>query len=196
MIDMNKILGVIMLRAPIYRAIADDQAGTTNAAIVFVIATLIRGFFDGIVTTSSGVNSITIGGAFVGAITGLIIGAIGWVFTAWVLAFVAKQLDGKTSTSEMLRVTGYVAVFGVVSVLNIFRIIPVLGCLTGLVSFAVAILSLVGYVIGVREAAEFTTGKAIICALVAAIVNFVIVVLIGGAILTALLVVFGLAFAH
>ena len=196
MIDMERIMGVIMLRAPVYRAIADDKLGTTPAAIVFVIATLIRGFFDGIVTSSSGTPTISIGGAFVGAITGLIIGAIAWVFTAWVLAFVAKQLDGKTDFSEMLRVTGYVAVFGVVSVLNIFKIIPVLGCLTGLISFAVAILSLVGYVIGVREAAEFTTGKAIITASVAAIVNFIIVVLIGGAILTALLVAFGLAFGR
>ena len=193
MIDMQKIMGVIMLRAPIYRAIADDQAGTTNAAIVFVIATLIRGFFDGIVTTSQGVASISIGGAFAGAITGLIIGLIGWVFTAWVLAFVAKQLDGKTSTSEMLRVTGYVSVFSLVGVLHIFRLIPVLGCLTTLISLAVAVLSLVGYTIGVREAAEFTTGKAIITAVVAVVVNFIIVVLIGGAIITALLVLFAIA---
>ncbi len=194
---IERIMGVVMLRAPVYRAIADDQAGTTQAATVFVIATLIRGFFDGIVTSSStGGTTLSIGGAFVGALTGLVIGLIGWVFTAWVLAFVARQLDGKTDFSEMLRVTGFVAVFSVISVLNIFKLIPVLGCLTGIIAFVVWVASLVGYVIGVREAAEFTTGKAIISALVAVIVNFVIVFLIGGAIITALLVVFGLAFGR
>ncbi len=194
--NINRILGVIMLRAPVYREIADDQAATTEAAIVFVVATLIRGFFDGLVSTSGGTAHISIGGAIGGAIGGLIIGAIGWVFTAWVLAFVAKQLDGKTSFSEMLRVTGYVSVFGVVSVLNIFRVIPLLGCLTGLISLVVGVLYLIGYMIGVREAAEFTTGKAIITAVVAAVVNFVIVVLIGGAIITAIAGLFLLAGVH
>lgn len=196
MIDMQKIMGVLLLRAPVYRAIADDQAGTTNAAIVFVIATLIAKFFDGIVTTSSGVATLSIGGAIVSAIGGLIIALIAWAFTAWVLAFVAKQLDGQTTTSEMLRVTGYVAVFNVISVLNIFKLIPVLGCLTGIITFVVWVISLVAITIGVREAAEFTTGKAIITAVVAWVVNFIIVFLIGGAIITALLVVFGLAFGR
>ncbi len=184
--NINRILGVIMLRAPVYREIADDQAATTEAAIVFVVATLIRGFFDGLVTTTSGTTSLSFGGAIGGAIGGLVVGAIGWVFTAWVLAFVAKQLDGKTSFSEMLRVTGYVSVFGVVSVLNIFRLIPLLGCLTGLIGLVVGVLNLIGYIIGVREAAEFTTGKAIIAAIVAAVVNFIIVVLIGGVVIGAI----------
>jgi hypothetical protein len=194
--NINRILGVIMLRAPVYREIADDQAATTEAAIVFVVATLIRGFFDGLVSTSGGTAHLSVGGAIVGAIGGLVIGLIGWVFTSWVLAFVAKQLDGKTSTSEMLRVTGYVSVFGVVSVLNIFRLIPLLGCLTGLISLGVSLLYLIGYMIGVREAAEFTTGKAIITAVVAVVVNFVIVVLIGGAVITAIAGLFLLAGAH
>ncbi len=191
--NINRILGVIMLRAPVYREIADDQAATTEAAIVFVVATLIRGFFEGLVTTSNGVTSLSFGGAIGGAIGGLVVGLIGWVFTAWVLAFVAKQLDGKTSTSEMLRVTGYVSVFGLVGVLNIFRLIPLLGCLTGLIGLVVGVLNLIGYIIGVREAAEFTTGKAIIAAIVAAVVNFVIVVLIGGVVIGAIAGLFLLA---
>ncbi len=191
--NINRILGVIMLRAPVYREIADDQQATREAATVFVVVTLISGFFNGIVKSSNGVNFLSIGGAIGGAIGGLIIGLIGWVFTSWVLAFVAKQLDGKTSTSEMLRVTGYVSVFSLVNVLNIFKLIPLLGCLTTLIAIAVWILSLVGYVIGVREAAEFTTGKAIIAAIVAVIVNFVIVFVIGGIIIAAVVALFAFA---
>ncbi len=49
--------------------------------------------------------------------------------------------------------------------------------------FIVAILRIIGYTIGVREAAEFTTSKAIITAIIAGIVNFIIVTAIGGIIL-------------
>ncbi len=184
--NYDRIQGVIMLRAPVYRQIADDLAGTQGAAIVFIVATLISGFFNRF-ADSAGIH---FGEAITGAIGGLVIGLIGWVFTSWVLSFVATQLGGKTNFSEMLRVTGYVAVFNVISVVNILRIIPFLGWLAGLITFAVAVLSLVGYVIGVREAAEFDTGKAVITAIVAIVVNVVIVVLIGGAIITALIGLF------
>lgn len=177
--NYDRIQGVIMLKAPVYREIADDLAGTQGAAIVFIVATLISGFFNWFVTATG----LHIGAAIVGAIGALVVGLIGWVVTAWVLSFVATQLGGRTSTSEMLRVTGYVAVFNVVGVLNIFRIIPLLGWLAGLITFVVWLLSLVGYVIGVREAAEFSTTNAVITAVVAVVVNIIIASVIGGAII-------------
>jgi hypothetical protein len=61
------------------------------------------------------------------------------------------------------------------------------------VSFIVAILKLIGYIIGVREAAEFSTGNAVITAIIAAIINFIIVVAIGGAIIAAILIPLGIA---
>jgi len=180
----DRIMGVITLKAPVYRAIADDTAGTSQAAIVFVVVTVIEAFFKGLVqTNSSGTTEFSFLSGIINIFVGLIFGLIAWVFTAWVLSAVARALDGKTSTSEMLRVTGFVKVFGLIAVLNVLRFVPALACLATILSFAVGILSLVGYVIGVREAAEFTTGKAIITGIIAAIVNFVIVVLIGGLIL-------------
>lgn len=191
---LDRIMGVITLKAPIYRAIADDQTATTQAALVVIIATLIRGFFEGLVRMGSGGTvNISIGGAIVGAIVTVIVGLVAWVFSAWVLAFVATALGGKTDTGEMMRVTGFVQVFSVVAVLNILvAISPLLGCITGLIGLVVAILSLIGYLIGVREAAEFTTGKAVVAAIVAAIVNFIIIAVIGGAITAALLGVLAL----
>ncbi len=190
MFDWNTILaraiGVVTLKAPVYRQIADDMTATPQALAVFIISTLIASFFDGLVTESNGVTSFTFGGGIVGAIFGVIIGLIGLYFTAWVLSAVAKALGGRTETGEMVRVTGYVSVFGLVSVLNIFKLIPGLGCLTGILMFLVFVAKLVGYVIGVREAAEFSTTNAIITAVVATVVNFVIVVLIGGAIIGAI----------
>ncbi len=184
--NYDRIMGVITLKAPVYREIADDLAGTQGAATVFIVATLISGFFDRLVTSSG----LHIGSAIVGAIGGLIFGLIGWVAASWVLSFVATQLGGRTNTSEMLRVTGYVAVFSVISVLNIFRLIPLLGWLAGLITFVVSVLMLIGYVIGVREAAEFSTTNAVITGIVAVVVFAVIAFLIGGAIIGSLVGLF------
>jgi hypothetical protein len=169
-------MGVLTLRAPIYKEIADDTTATSQAALIFIVCTIINGFFSRLVVNSE----LHVGRALIGAVWGVIIGLVGWVVTSWVLSFVAKMLDGKTDMMEMLRVTGYVSIFSLVAVVNILAVAPVLGCLTGLISFAVAILNLVGYVIGIREAAEFDTGKAVITAILAVIVNFLIVIVIGG----------------
>jgi hypothetical protein len=182
---LDRIMGVITLKAPIYRQIADDKNDTMNAGIVLVVSTLISAFFGGLfaVNVQTGATSLSIVGAILGAIFGVIFALIGWVITAWVLQFVAKALGGKTDTGEMLRVTGYVGVFGLVGVLNILLIAgPALSCVVGLVGLVAGILRFIGYLIGVREAAEFSTTNAIITAIIAAIVNFIIVVVVGGGI--------------
>ncbi len=193
---MDRLMGVIQLKTPVYRAIADDTTATGQATIIVVVVTLISGFFEGLVKVdSTGAVTASLGGAIVGAIGGVIFGLIGWAFGAWVLAFVAKSFfQGKTNTMEMLRVTGYVHIFGLVSILTVLALIsPALGCVTGLIAFVAAILRLIGYVIGVREAAEFSTGSAVITAIIAAIVEFIIVVVIGAAVLGVVLAAFGLA---
>ncbi len=192
---MDRIMGVIQLKTPVYRQIADDTTATGQAAMIVVVVTLIAGFFQGLVSVDiqTGATSVSIVGAIVGAIVGLILGLIGWYVGAWILAFVAKQFQGKTDTNEMLRVTGFVHVFNLVSVLSVLTLItPLLGCITGLVGVVAAILRLIGYVIGVREAGEFSTGNAIITAIIAAIVEFIIVVVIGGTILGAILLAVGI----
>ncbi len=191
---MDRIMGVITLKAPTYRQIADDVTATGQAAMIVIIVKLIQGFFDGLVQPNpqTGAVSANILAAVATAIITLILGLIGWVVAAWILAFVAKQFGGKTNTNEMLRVTGYVEVFSLVSILSILALItPALLCVVGIIAFIAAILRLIGYIIGVREAAEFSTGNAIITAIIAAIINFIIVVVIGGAITLAVLGVMG-----
>lgn len=193
---LDRIMGVITLKAPVYRQIADDKTATGQAALIVVIVLLIRGFFEGLVrlNAQTGAMNVSIVGAIVGAIVAVIVGLIAWVIAAWVLAFVAKWFGGKTDTNEMLRVTGYVEVFSIIAVLNILLLGgAALAIIVGLISLIVAILKLIGYIIGVREAAEFSTGNAIVTAIIAAIVNFVIYALIGGAILAAILIPLGVA---
>ncbi len=193
---LDRIMGVITLKAPVYRQIADDTTATGQAALIVVIAQFISGFFGGLVRINpqTGTPNVSIVVAIVGAIVAVIVGLIAWVIAAWVLAFVAKSFGGKTDTNEMLRVTGYVDIFSVVAVLNVLSLGgSALAIIVGLVSFIVAILKLIGYIIGVREAAEFSTGNAVVTAIIAAVVNFIIVAVIGGAILLAILVPLGIA---
>ncbi|MBM3129351.1 MAG: YIP1 family protein [Chloroflexi bacterium] len=188
---MERIMGVLTLKAPVYKEIAEDKSATTMAAIIVVITTLVSGFFKGLVhvNETTGAASVSIGGAVLGAILTLIFGLIGWVIAAWVLQLVAGWFGGKTDTGEMMRVTGHVEVFSLIAVLNVLTLGgTALACVTGLVGLIVGILKLVGYVIGVREAAEFTTGKAVVTALIAAIINFLIVAIPVGALMATLAV--------
>ena len=175
---LDRIMGVITLKAPVYKAIAEDKNATSQAAIIVVITTLIAGFFSGLVTVNpqTGTTSASIVGAILGAIFGVIFGLIAWVVAAWILQFVAKMFGGKTDTGEMMRVTGYVQIFGLVGVLNVLALAgTALVCITSLIGLVIAILRLIGYVIGVREAGEFSTGNAVITAIIAAIVQFIII---------------------
>ena len=183
---MDRIMGVITLKAPVYRQIAEDPAATKTAAIIVVLISIVRGFMQGLVQLdpNSGLFSTDFVRCVISAIIVGVLGIVAWVVGSWILAFVANMLGGKTNTQEMMRVTGYVAIFGIVSLLILLIVLlPVLGCLVGLMSLIVAILSIIGYVIGVREAAEFSTGKAIIAAIIAGIVNMLIVGILGGSLL-------------
>lgn len=180
---LDRIMGVITLKAPVYRQIADDKTGTMSAAVIVVVVRLVAGFFSGLVSVNpqTGGAAVSVVGAVLAAIITVIVGLIAWVISAWVLAFVAKAMGGKTDTGEMLRVTGYVEVFGLVGVLAVLGLIsPALLCVVGIISLVAAILRLIGYVIGVREAAEFSTTNAIITAIIAAVVNFIVFAVIYG----------------
>lgn len=195
--DMDRIMGVLTLKAPTYRQIADDPNATQSAAIIVAIVSLLSGFVGGLVRTDATTQTLAspnIVLAIVGAIVAVIVGLIGWFVGAWVLAFVSKWFGGKTNTQEMLRVTGYVEIFNIVSVLSILALVSTsLLCLVGIVGLVAGILRLIGFVIGVREAAEFSTGNAIITAIIAAIVVFLIVVVVGGGLLAIVAGAMGLA---
>lgn len=179
---MDRILGVLTLKAPVYKQIAEDKNATTTAAIIVVVMALISGVVGaillGVLSSALPPEQVAQAGSPLRvAISNIVNAIIGWLIGSWVIAFVAKTFfGGKTDTGEMLRVFGYTQIF------QIFGIIPCLGTLVALV------LSLIGAVIGIREAAEFSTNKAILTAIVA-----FIVLLIVGAIVGTILGVVGLA---
>jgi hypothetical protein len=199
--DMDRIMGVLTLKAPVYRQIADDPNATQMAGIIIAVVSLISGFVSGLTTpitdASTGTILVPAGNivaAIVFGIIAVILGLIGWFISSWVLAFVSKWFGGKTNTQEMLRVTGYVGLFRIVNILGLLALVGIGGVATCL-SVIVGILGIIGYVIGVREAAEFSTGNAIISAIIAGIINAIIVGLLLLAIATPIVIALGLASA-
>jgi hypothetical protein len=175
----DRIMGIVTLKAPTYKAVAHDEKATREAMMIVIIVSLIQGFVIGLILPEGGV-SIT--AALMRAVVNLGVGLLSWYVVAWLLAAIAKAFGGKTDINEMLRVTGYVAIFNLAVLLNLAGLIATaLLCITSIIGLVILVLSIIGYVIGVREAAEFSTGNAVITAVLAAIANFVIS-LIGGVI--------------
>jgi hypothetical protein len=167
---VNRLLGVITLKAPVYREIAEDKNATGQAAAIVIIMALITGIVGAALLAAFG-SALPVGtptASPVGAaVRTIIIAIVGWLVGGWVLAFVAKTFfGGKTDTGEMLRVYGFTQIF------QILAIIPCIGWLIALV------LSLIGAVIGIREAAAFDTTKAILTGVVAFVILLIVSVIL------------------
>jgi len=158
---IDRLIGIVTFKAPVYREVAHDEGALQPAAVIVLVVTLLIGV----------VNSV-LGGAIglVGAIVFALLGAlIGWLIGSWLTALVANKLfQGQTNTTEMLRILGHTYVFQIPS------IIPLIGPLVTLV------LSIIGTVLAIREAASLDTQKSIFTAIVANVIIFVITLVLGG----------------
>ncbi len=169
---MDRIMGVATLKAPIYREIADDTTATNQAAIIVVVMSIIGGVLAMVAVSIASSSLQGVPGAAAASPIGTLIRTIintiiGWLIGSWVFAFVSTTFfQGKTNMWEMARVFGFTQIF---AVLNIG---PCIG------TSAALVLSVIGAIIGIREASEFDTTKAILTGIVGfvgvLIVSFVI----------------------
>lgn len=164
---MQRIMGVITLKAPVYKDIASDPNATPQARNVVIIVAILAAIFNG-------ATGIIFGNGFLSGIVLAVIALasvlISWFIGAWALAFVAKTFfKGQTETQNMLRVTGFTSVFQVVT--YVLGIIPCVGAIGALIG---SILQIIGNIIGIREAGGLDTTKAILTAIIAGIVVFII----------------------
>ena len=175
----ERVLGIITFKAPTYRVIAGDKSAIKQAAILVVVVALIQGFCGDLIATNAIGDSLSLSKEFLSAVLNVTLGLILWVIIAWLLAAIVKAFSGKTDTGEMLRVTGFVQVFGLVSVLSLVALInPDIIFVNLLIALAIWCLSLVGYFIGVREIAKLSTNKAIITAFLVSVASLVILFLV------------------
>jgi hypothetical protein len=143
----DRMLGAAMLDIGTYEEVEADSTATGQAAIVV-----------GIVAVASAIGSVGHGGR---GVFGALIGAfVGWLIWSGVTYLIGDKLLGGTATwGELLRTLGFAQSPGVLMVL---AFIPILGWF---VRLGVGIWLLIAGVIAIRQALDFSTGRAIATAL-------------------------------
>lgn len=159
----DRMMSAAMLDVATYEEVEHDESLTTEAAMVVIIAAAARGiggFDDG-----SG-----------GIIVGILGALLGWLVWAGITYLVGdKLLDGTATWGELLRTLGYAQAPGVLLVLGV---VPLLGWIAGLV---VSGWLLVTGIVAIRQALDFTTGKAILTAIIGWVIAVAVPVLLVGA---------------
>ncbi|HYJ80904.1 MAG TPA: YIP1 family protein [Longimicrobiaceae bacterium] len=156
----ERMIGAAMLDVSVYEEVEADTTATSQAAIVV-----------GIVAVAGAIGAYNGGvGPAIGAIITAFLGWILWAVLTWVIG--TKVFKGTADIGEMLRTLGFAQSPGVLLVLGI---IPVLG---SIIAIVVGIWQIVTAVIAIRQALDFDTGKAILTAIISAIIIWVIMVFV------------------
>lgn len=143
----DRMRGAAALDVATYEEVEHDDKATGQAAVVVVI-----------VAVCSAIGAVWRGGPSI--IAAPISAVVGWLLWAAVTYVIGDKLLGGTATwGELLRTIGFAQSPGV---FMIFGIIPILG---GIVRVIVAIWLLIAGVVAIRQALDFSTGKAVLTAL-------------------------------
>ncbi len=151
----NRMIRAAKLDINLYEEVEHDSGANGQALAVVVLSSVAAGIGGGIAGAIEG------GGLFFlwGLLIGLGSGIFGWLvwalFTYWVGSTLFKGPETEATYGQLLRTLGFANSVGV---LRFFIFIPFLG---GLIGFVVFVWILVAGVIAVRQALDFTTGRAI-----------------------------------
>jgi len=144
---VDRMKGAAMLDIPTFTEVEHDTTLTGQAAGVVVLVALAKA-----------IGSWDIG--LLSAIVTAIASLLGWLIWAGVTYGIGDKVFGGTATwGELLRALGYAQAPGV---LMVFAFIPLFG---GLIALVVGLWTLVAGIVGIREALDFSTGKAVLTAL-------------------------------
>ena len=159
---VNRMIGAASLDVATYEEVEHDHQATGQAAVVVVIAAICSAI-GGAKGSSSGMIGLLLGQL------------IGWLIWAGITYFIGEKLFGGTASwGELLRTLGFAQSPAVLYVLGI---IPFFG---GLVRFVVGFWILAAGIIAIRQALDFSTGKAILTALIGWLAIAIPLMLFGG----------------
>ena len=167
----NRMIRAAKLDVTLYEEVEADETATTQAILVVVLSSVCSGIGTAMSEALSGHGP---GGIGLGLIGGLFSALIAWLIWSFITYLIGtKVFGGLASFNELLRTIGFSNSPGVLSILSF---IPLLG---GLISFAVWVWGLAAMVIAVRQALDFTTGRAILTCVIGWIVAIVFLVIVG-----------------
>ncbi|HEX2090764.1 MAG TPA: YIP1 family protein [Longimicrobiaceae bacterium] len=159
---VQRMIGAATLDVATYEQVEADRTATGQAATVVAI-----------VAVASGIGAIGEGG-ITGLIGGLIAAFIGWLVWSGITYIVGTKLFGGTADwGELLRTIGFAQSPGVLYILGI---IPILG---GLIRLVVMLWVLVAGIVAIRQALDFSTGKAVATAIIGWIGLVIVMMVVG-----------------
>jgi hypothetical protein len=159
----ERMIGAATLDIGTYEEVEHDTTAMGQAAGVVAI-----------VAVASAIGTYEMGGIG-GAVGAVISSFVSWVVWAALTLFIGtKVFNGTADMGEMLRTLGFAQSVGIIKVLGI---IPMLGWIA---TIAAGIWMLVCGVVAVRQALDFTTGKAIGTVVLGWLAMMIISVLVAG----------------
>ena len=168
----DRMIRAARLDVSLYEEVEKDVTATNQAVLVVVIASVCSGIGSALSNMSSGMGGI-LGGLVVGVVTAL----VGWLIWSFITYFIGTKLfkgpQTEATYGQLLRCIGF---SDSPLVLAILSFIPFLG---GIISFVASIWALVAMIVAVRQALDFSTGRAILTCIVGFIVLLVISVVVG-----------------
>jgi hypothetical protein len=168
---IDRMIRAARLDVSLYEEVEAEERATTQAFIVVMLSSICSGIGAAIGEAVAGQGPGRIG---VGLIGGLVSDFVVWCIWSGITYFVGTMVfGGSASFGELLRTIGFSNAPGV---LLIASFVPFVG---GLISFTVWVWRLVAMVVAVRQALDFTTGKAVLTCVVGWIVAIVVLVIIG-----------------
>ena len=158
-----------MLDINLYEEVEHDPSLNEQARLVVIlvaaagaVGALLAGFFTG--------DFIT---AVAGAIISAVVYFIGWYIWSYAVLVVGTKLFG--GTADFGEVSRCIAYAYTPNMLRIFGLVPVVG---GLLMLVGSIWSLVAGIVAIRQAMDFSTGKAMITAVISWVILSVVLALV------------------
>jgi len=173
---VSRMIRAAKLDESLYEEVEIDPTATTQALIVVVIASVCSGVGSGLEALIFGPLSLQL--KLLGFVTNLVVSSLlsllGWGIWSFITYFIGTHvLDGTATYEELLRCIGF---SDAPSALSILSFIPMLG---GLILLVAWVWSLIAMVVAVRQALDFSTGKAIATCIVGWVAIVIILVVIG-----------------
>lgn len=160
---VERAIGAARLDPRAYEDVERDEAATGTALAIVVL-----------VAIASGIGNLGNNGV-IGLIVGVIVGVIGFVLYAGIAYLVGAKLfataETKATWGQLIRTLGFAQAPGI---LYVRGILPAVG---GLIRFVVGVWILVASIIAIRQACDFSTGRAVLTAVVAWIIYLIFVAL-------------------
>ena len=169
---MNRMVRASRLDVNLYEEVEADTTATGQAFLAVLLVSLATGIGAGIagVITKGGIWFLW---GLLSVLASSIVGWLVWSFFTYILGTkVFKGPETSATWGELLRTIGFSNSPGA---LRFLSFIPFLG---GIIAFGASVWALIAGVIAVRQALDFSTGRAIATCIVGWIIYMLIVFLV------------------